>query len=96
MSHQLIFPGFLDGAKRVNNVVSVIEKEGCVSYLIGQDVFFSHEQEDRKSRSFAIASLVVNAHARPCEVKDVLGVAPRTLILKKAVESFEKCLSLIK
>ena len=47
---QLLLQGFPDGAIRIGSVLSVLKKEGQVTYFIGPDNFYSHaDSKDRKS-----------------------------------------------
>ncbi len=78
---QLLFQGFPDGAIRIGTTLSVLKKEGTVTYFVGPDSFFSHPESDRGARRFAIATLIVNGHVRPSEVeRSGLGIPHRTLM----------------
>jgi len=48
--------GFPDGASRIGSVVSVLKKEGVVTYFVGPDNYFSHAEDDKASLRFVIAT----------------------------------------
>ena len=39
---QLLFAGFPEGAIRVGSILSILKKEGRVTYFVGADNYFSH------------------------------------------------------
>ena len=53
---QLLLHGFPDGASRIGSVVSVLKKEGVVTYFVGPDNYFSHAEDDKASLRFVIAT----------------------------------------
>ena len=74
---QLLLPGFPDGAIRIGAVVSVLKKEGRVTYFVGCDNYFSHAEGDQSSARFALATLIANRHTRVCEVEaSAVGILP--------------------
>jgi len=78
---QLLLQGFPDGAIRIGSAVSVLKKEGRVTYFVGSDNFFSHAETDDAGHRFAIATLITNRHVRASEVEtSCLGIAHRTLM----------------
>ena len=78
---QLLLQGFPDGAIRIGPILSVLKKEGRVTYFVGPDNYFSHAETDVASQRFAIATLIANRHVRACEVEaSCLGMAHRTLM----------------
>jgi len=78
---QLLFQGFPDGAIRIGTTVSVLKKDGAVTYFVGPDNYFSHRESDGNAQRFAIATLIANGHARASEVeRSSLGLAHRTLM----------------
>jgi len=78
---QSLIPGFPDGAQRIGEALSILEKDDWVTYFVGGDNYFSHPKEDIKSRRFALASLMENGHVRACELQGVpLLIAHRTLM----------------
>lgn len=78
---QLLLQGFPDGAIRISSVLSVLKKEGQVTYFLGGDNFYSHPESDRSGQRFAIATLIANGHVRASEVEgSALGVPHRTLM----------------
>lgn len=78
---QLLLQGFPDGAMRIGSVLSVLKKEGEVTYFIGPDNFYSHADSDLDGQRFAIATLIANGHVRASEVeRSALGIPHRTLM----------------
>jgi hypothetical protein len=78
---QLLLQGFPDGAMRIGATLSVLKKDGRVTYFVGPDNFFSHAQTDVAGLRFAIATLITNGHVRASEVeRSGLGIAHRTLM----------------
>jgi len=78
---QLLLQGFPDGAIRIGSTLSVLKKEGRVTYFVGTDNFFSHAETDMAGQRFAIATLIGNGHVRASEVeRSGLGLAHRTLM----------------
>jgi hypothetical protein len=78
---QLLLQGFPDGAIRIGATLSVLKKEGTVTYFVGPDNFFSHLESDGGSQRFALATLIANGHVRPSEVeRSCLGIPHRTLM----------------
>lgn len=81
MPRQLLLPGFPDGASRINEAVSLLRKEGVVTYFVWGDNYFSHREGDKAAFRFAVASLLSNRLVRPCEVERApLCIAHRTLM----------------
>jgi len=54
---QLLFVGFPDGSLRIG-MVSILKKEGAITYFFGADDFFLHGETDASGQRFAIASLI--------------------------------------
>ena len=78
---QLLLQGFPDGAIRIGATLSVLKKEGRVTYFTGSDNFYSHPESDSGAQRFAIATLIANGHVRPREVEaSSLGIPHRTLM----------------
>jgi hypothetical protein len=85
MYKQSPLPGFPDGAQRIGVWLSILEKDGLVTYFLGGDNYFSHPTGDRKSERFALTSLMENGHVRACDLeKPPLSLAHRTLMHWKA------------
>jgi len=81
MPRQLLLPGFPDGASRIGDVLSVLNKEGMVTYFVGGDNYFSHAEGDVRCFRFALAMLMDNGHVRPRDLeKAPLGIPHRTLM----------------
>jgi len=66
---QLLLPGFPDGASRIGASVSVLKKEGRVTYFVGGDNYFSHKVDDKAGLQLAIITLIANRHVRAGEVE---------------------------
>jgi len=73
--------GFPDGASRISDVVSVLRKDGRVTYFVGGDNYHSHAEADAAGQLMALTTLVANGHARACEVEtSCLGIPHRTFM----------------
>ncbi len=78
---QLLLQGFPEGAIRIGATLSVLKKEGTVTYFVGPDNFYSHPESDGGAQRFALATLIANGHVRPSEVeRSSLGIPHRTLM----------------
>ena len=77
--HQLLLPGFPVGAIRVGESVSILKKDGRVTYFVGSDNYFSHAEGDHRAEHFAIAVLIANRHMRLCDTEATLGIPRRTI-----------------
>jgi transposase len=76
----MLLPGFPAGAIRVGKLVSVLSKDGTVTYFVGSDNYFSHAEGDRKSQRFAISTLIANRHMRLRDLEgSALGIPRRTV-----------------
>jgi hypothetical protein len=81
MLKQSLLPGFPEGAQKICNALRILDKDGCVTYFVGGDNYFSHRKEDTQSRRFALASLMENGHVRACDLEGPPLVIPhRTLM----------------
>ena len=61
--------------------MSILERDGRVIYFIGGDNYFSHPQDDVKSRRYVLASLMENSHVRAVDLEGApLLIAHRTLM----------------
>lgn len=70
MSQQSFLPGFPDGADKIcSSSLSILRKDGRVTYFVGADNFFSHKAEDKESQRFALAMLMNNGHVRPRDLE---------------------------
>jgi hypothetical protein len=78
---QLLLHGFPDGAIRIGSTLSVLKKEGRVTYFVGPDNFYSHRDTDQAGQRFAMATLIANGHVRASEVeRSILCIPHRTLM----------------
>ena len=85
MHKQLLIPGFPDGAQRIGEAVSIVEKDGWVSYFVGGDDYFKHTKEDQRSRRFILTSLMENNHLKAADLSGTPLLIPhRTLMNWKA------------
>ncbi len=85
MHKQSPLPGFPDGAQKIGTWLSILEKEGAVTYLLGGDNYFSHPSGDKKSERFALTSLMENGHVRARDLEQPpLNIPHRTLMNWKA------------
>lgn len=81
MHKQLLIPGFPDGAQRIGDAVSIVEKDGWVSYFVGGDDYFKHTKEDLRSRRFILTALMENKHLKGCDLSSPPLLIPhRTLM----------------
>ena len=78
---QTLISGFPEGAEKIGDVLSVLEKEGTVTYFLGGDNFFSHPKGDKKSQRYVLANLMVNGHVRARDLEGAPWSIPhRTLM----------------
>lgn len=81
MFKQSLIPGFPAGAQRIGESLSILERDGQVIYFVGGDNYFSHPQDDVKSRRFVLASLMENSHVRAIDLEGAPLLIPhRTLM----------------
>lgn len=81
MHKQLLIPGFPDGAQRIGEWVSIVERDGWVTYFVGGDDYFRHTKEDLRSRRFTLTSLMENKHLNAADLSGPPLLKPhRTLM----------------
>jgi len=82
MLSEQFLPGFPEGSTKVGDAgVSILNKEGRVTYFVGSDNYFSHSEGDEKARRFALALLIENDHVRPRDFEAAPWCIPhRTLM----------------
>ncbi len=81
MFRQSLIPGFPEGAQRIGQSLSILERDGQVIYFVGGDNYFSHPHGDIKSRRFVLASLMENGHVRAVDLEGPPLLVPhRTLM----------------
>lgn len=81
MFKQLLIPGFPQGAQRIGEALSILEKDGRVTYFVGGDNYFSHPLDDKSGRRYALASLMENGHVRAIDLEGApLCIPHRTLM----------------
>ena len=65
----------------MGDALSILTKDGRVTYFVGGDNYFSHEEGDASSHHFVLASLMDNGHVRACDLeKAPLCIPHRTLM----------------
>ena len=85
MHKQRFLLGFPDGAQRIGEIVSIVEKDGWLTYFIGADNYYSHPKEDVRSRRFILTSLMENDHLKAGDLSGPpLLIPQRTLMNWKA------------
>jgi hypothetical protein len=70
MALQKFLLGFPDGAIKIGDSLSILQKDGVVTYFVAGDNYFSHKIGDENARRFAFATLMTNGHVR---VRDLQG-----------------------
>jgi hypothetical protein len=56
---------FSRGAQRIGRSgLSILEKEGTVTYFLGSDNYFRRPKGDKQSEQFVLTSLMENGHVR--------------------------------
>jgi hypothetical protein len=86
MHKQSFLPGFPDGAQKIGTWLSILEKEGSVTYFLGEDNYFSHPKGDKKSEQFALTSLMENGRAR-----EAYCVVPGSSIFRRRPKTTAPC-----
>lgn len=69
MPRQNFLQGFPEGAMKIGQSLSILKKEGLVTYFAGGDNYFSHPEGDQNAERFAFATLMQNGHVRPCDLE---------------------------
>ncbi|MFZ2958940.1 MAG: putative transposase [Candidatus Ozemobacteraceae bacterium] len=78
---QQFLPGFPDGAIKIGTSLSILKKDGQVTYFVGNDNYFSHREGDLQTQRLAFATLLVNSHVRACDLEnEPLCMPHRTLM----------------
>lgn len=81
MPLQLLLPGFPDGSSRISDALSILRKDGRITYFLWGDNYFSHGVNDKPFSHYILASLMDNGHVRPCDLaKAPLCIPQRTLM----------------
>lgn len=81
MSRQWFLPGFPEGADKVGKSLSILSRDGQVTYFLGSDNYFSHPVGDEKSKRFVLTSLMENGHVRASDLeRPPLCIPHRTLM----------------
>jgi len=90
MHRQPFLPGFPKGAMKIGRSLSILKKEGLVTYFAGGDNYFSHPESDLNSERFAFATLMVNGYVRPCELQGPPLCLPHRTIMNWAKQLREE------
>lgn len=78
---EFFLPGFPEGAEKIGSTLSICRKDGIVTYFVGSDNYFSHQEGDRKGERFALANLMANRHVRAVDLeRPPLCIPHRTLM----------------
>ena len=78
---QSFLPGFPEGAEKIGSGLSILTKDGTVTYFVGSDNYFSHREDDKASQRFALTSLMANQHVRAIDLQRASLCLPhRTLM----------------
>jgi transposase-like protein len=78
---QTLIPGFPEGAQRIGQALSILTKDGRVTYFVGGDNFIDHKEGDKAGRRYAFACLMENGHVRAADLqKPPLSLPHRTLM----------------
>ncbi len=81
MFKQSYLPGFPEGAQKIGAALSILEREGWVTYFVGGDNYFSHPSDDVMGKRFILTSLMKNGHVRACDLEGApLCIPHRTLM----------------
>lgn len=81
MPRQLLLPGFPEGASRISGAVSLLRRDGVVTYFVLGDNYFSRAEGDKAAFRFIVACLLANGLVRACEMEGApLCLAHRTLM----------------
>jgi hypothetical protein len=82
MYTQDFLPGFPDGAQKIGRSgLSILEKDGAVTYFLGSDNYFSHPIGDKQSERFVLTSLMENGHVRVRDLEGAPLVIPRRTLM---------------
>ena len=81
MHKQLFIAGFPDGALRIGESVSIVEKDAWVTYFVGSDNYFTHPTADVRARRFALTNLMENGFVKAADLSNPpLSISHRTLM----------------
>ncbi len=83
MLKQQFLPGFPDGAVRIGDMLSILTKDGRVTYFIGSDSYFDHALDDKQSERFVLTSLMHHGHVRACHLKAKPLAMPHRTLMKE-------------
>jgi len=81
MHRQRFLPGLPDGSTKIGDTLSILQKDGLVTYFVGGDNYYSHSKGDAQSQRFALATLMENGHVRARDLEGPpLNLPHRTLM----------------
>ncbi len=81
MPLQLLLPGFPDGSSRIGDALSILKKDGVVTYFVGGDNYFSHLSCETSSHRFILASLMNSGHVRVRDLEKAPLCIPRSTLM---------------
>jgi transposase len=85
---QTLLPLVPDGATPVNDLVSVVQRNGDWTYLLGVYPIFNHPVDDRDSFRMFTSQLVCNGLCKQIEIVKAFGVSP--ISLKRSVKQYRE------
>ncbi len=75
------------GAQRIGrSSLSILEKDGTVTYFLGSDNYFSHPKGDKQSERFVLTSLMENGHVRARDLEEAPLVIPHRTLMNWKVQ----------
>lgn len=81
MRRQLFLPGFPEGSAKIGDTLSILQKDGLITYFVSGDNYYSHRKGDTQSQRFALSTLMENGHVRACDLESPpLSIPHRTLM----------------
>jgi transposase len=77
---QALLPLIVDGAKRINDVISVARENGLWTYFCGVQPVFQHAENDRRSFRMFTAQLICQGACRQADIVRAFGVSKNSVI----------------
>ncbi|HLN30680.1 MAG TPA: hypothetical protein VK395_23265 [Gemmataceae bacterium] len=77
---QALLPLIADGATRINDVISVVRKNGQWTYFCGVQPVFQHAESDRRSFRMFTAQLICQGACRQVDIVRAFGVAKNSVL----------------
>lgn len=85
---QLILPLLSPGATRINDILSVENKDGFWYYFMGLNPIFSHEDNDYASFRMFTSQLIVSGQCKNIDIVRAFGVSPGSV--KNGVKKYKE------